>query len=260
MASLHSISVGQYEEFSRRMAQAGLKAEDVELILKHPLLARDMVTALRTSVHYAADVLRSPHQQLEMIRGFNAQYWQAFTSEEFAAAETKLDEVLNRISDSRGPSMQRLDNLFVVQVCFGSPYWDIVRWAQTIEQYDSRGWSVDLTEVSFDTPFHYERGFYLHRVNLLANAGRDPRETQGRLAQAEALAALALHPELIMEHHLLRGVVVGGVTIKPDNYKAGCLRIGTMHEIPSLALMHQEEDRPFNDFPLPTNLGGQRLI
>jgi hypothetical protein len=256
MASLHSISVGQYEEFSRQMARAGLKAEDVELVLRQPFLAREMVAALRTSVRIASEILRPPQEQLEMIRGFNAQYWQAFTSEEFATAAQKLDEVLGQVR--RDPQIQRLDDLFVVQACFGSPYWDVVRWAQTIKQYDQHGWTVDLEKVEFDTPFHYKRGFYLHRVNLLANAGCAPQEATGRIAQAEALAAIALHPELIMEHGLLRGIVVGGVTIKPDNYKQGLLRIGSM-AAPSLALMHQEKDQPFHGFPIPKNLGVRSL-
>ena len=257
MASLHSVSVGRYEEFSRRMSRAGLTAEDVELVLRQPFLAKEMVAALRTNMRIATEILRSPHEQLEMIRGFN-QYWQAFTSEEFAMADRRLDEVLETVR--RDPQIQRLDDLFVVQVCFGSPYWDVVRWAQTVEQYDLHGWSIDFKKAEFDTPFHYERGFYLHRVNLLANAGIAPYETRGRLAQVEALAALALHPELVMDHGLLGGIIIGGVTVKPEGYKEGRLRIGAKGEDPCLALMHQEEDRPFHNFPIPTNLGARRLI
>ncbi len=153
-----------------------------------------------------SELLLSPADQLERLRAYDEKYWGGAICEELKGFQ--LPDV--------GLHPQRVKDLRVLHVEFGSPGETLERWWQVISATQPGSWrSGDLQSDSAHLGLHsqarhYPPGIHVVRLDLAAHwepeAGRTlvdvyarVREAGEKLAHGEILSACGLHPDLVRE-------------------------------------------------------------
>lgn len=156
--------------------------------------------------------LMSLEAQLAQLRTFNRLHWGVLKEEQFEA----VGQELSRLDYEADDNVQRVDDLEILYVDFGSPERTLEMWWKVIAANQPNAWRYDGLKTN---PEHlrlgpntrsYESGIHRVRINLVAHwvpeQGRSVQQVRDRaaergetLAHAEALAAYGLHSELVQQ-------------------------------------------------------------
>ncbi len=193
----------QLNEVQKRLLNGALRPLDVRDPLQAIIEGR-MIVLDRFALF--SELLLSPADQLERLRAYDEKYWGGAICEELKGFQ--LPDV--------GLHPQRVKDLRVLHVEFGSPGETLERWWQVISATQPGSWrSGDLQSDSAHLGLHsqarhYPPGIHVVRLDLAAHwepeAGRTlvdvyarVREAGEKLAHGEILSACGLHPDLVRE-------------------------------------------------------------
>ncbi len=209
MARLYDVSVGEWNQFTRLLAESGLTSEEVKAVLSQPHLANYMVVPLKElHVRYTGKLL-SVKQQFELICRYNQQYWGGyFSDEELKAYRPK--GVCNH--------QQSVTDLLVLHVEFGSLEETIEMWWKVFQGEQPKHWrweplkldSEHLKLLPSNVATYPARTITQVRINLVSHwepeEGRTLEEVREQakqsdeiLAHSEVMSAYGLHTELFRE-------------------------------------------------------------
>lgn len=221
MASLYDITKGEDVELYRILSRAGLDAEMAKLVIRQPELADAMVATLREQLAPTVPIgdkfapyLLDMEAQLQRLQVFNRRFWNnQLTNEQFEAVARQIEYIDAEV----GLRSQRIDDLQILYVDFGSPEQTVEMWWKAIAGTQPNAWRWDGLQTDAEhlrlavCTKQYKPGIHRVRINLVANwetqHGRSVNDVRERnnaqtgqfLAHAEVLAAYGLHDELLQQ-------------------------------------------------------------
>ncbi len=196
---------GQSHEIMKRVGNGSLDARSVRKALQDIIEGK-----LSQDARFEGKLLMLGNQ-LDLLRRYNAQYWEnRLTEEQFSAIERE-------VAQSWLGHTQCIDDLAILHVQFDSLEETVEMWWRVYvgEQPDSWRWPVLRVDAEHlcllgSNVKTYEPGIHVVRINLVAHwepeGGRtlievrkQAKSTDEILAQFEVMSAYGLHSELLRE-------------------------------------------------------------